>query len=254
MLRDCLQTIPNQPLETAHPGEPSLLPWVAILKDGAYSAGVDTAGDAFLVSPSRLLEDDGTTLAFEHFYSLENQLDGAVLEASLDGGAWFDLLESAAVVTSGGYNGTITGTTGNQASISGRNAWTGRSGGFVTTSIDLPDAWLGQSIRFRWYLAHNDGGAELGWFINSVLLNADTNFICDPFRPTVTLSTAATNLTEGDSSSTADLLLSTSLPLSTPIYRLPFLSLERATPATWSTNQPLTSRAVTSQPPQRSPQ
>ena len=194
------------------------------VQGGAYSAGVTTAGDAFLVSPSRLLEDDGITLAFEHFYSLENQLDGAVLEASLDGGAWFDLLESAAVVTSGGYDDTITGTNRNQASLIGRNAWTGSSGGLTTTAIDLPDSWFGQNIRFRWYVAHNDGGAQTGWFINSVLLNADTNFICDPFRPTVTLSAAATNITEGDSNSTADLTLSTSLPLATNLSATPLIS------------------------------
>ena len=73
----------------------------------AFSAAATSVGDAYLVSPGEVLGESGATLTFRHSFELQSGRDGGVLEASLDGGAWFDLLESAATVTAGGYNNSI---------------------------------------------------------------------------------------------------------------------------------------------------
>ncbi|MDG2123582.1 MAG: matrixin family metalloprotease, partial [Verrucomicrobiales bacterium] len=75
----------------------------------AFSAGISNAGEALLFSPPMTIGTSGSTLSFRHYYDLQNRVDGAVLEASLDGGTWFDLLNSAATVVSGAYNNSIRG-------------------------------------------------------------------------------------------------------------------------------------------------
>ena len=181
--------------------------------NAAFSPGVTSAGDAFLLSPPQTLQSEVSTLSFRHSYDIHEGFDGAILQASRDGGDWFDLLASDAVVNSGGYDRRLSQFVGNPTSLGFASAWTGNSGGFITTSLELPQEWAGESLQFRWYLAHNNNTAGTGWFIDSVELSGDQLFECDPFRPTVTLSASATNLTEGDSTSTADLILSTPLPL-----------------------------------------
>ncbi|MGB1130249.1 MAG: MBG domain-containing protein, partial [Haloferula sp.] len=196
--------------------------------NAAFSPGVTSVGDAFLNVSAGIIDSDGPTLSFRHSFDLENQRDGAVLEARLDGGSWFDLLGSAATVSAGGYSSTIGG--GGRptlrSSLDGRNAWTGSSGGFITTSIDLPSAWGGQNLELRWLLAHDSGTAGAGWYVDSVELGGAQVFVCDTFRPTVTLGAAGNTLIEGDNASSVDLTLSTPLPLAAELSVSPLISGE----------------------------
>lgn len=191
-----------------------------------FSAGVTSRSDSLLISPAGVIESNNAILSFQHFYDLESGSDGAVLEASLDSGAWFDLLTSAATVTEGGYDGVISGgQLARRASITGRSAWTGFSPGFITTVIELPSSWTGQSLQLRWLLSHNlNNNAGTGWFVDSISLSGAIDSSCDPFRPTVTLSTTGTTLIEGDNSSNVDLTLSTSLPLASELTVNPLIS------------------------------
>lgn len=195
--------------------------------NAAFSAGVSSVGDAFLVSPAKVITGSGSTLTFRHSYNLQNGQDGAVLEYSLNGGSsWADLLQSAATVTAGGYNGTVDGggRPTNRPSIGGRSAWTGSSGGFITTSIDLPSAWVNETLQLRWRLSHDGSTAGTGWYVDSVNLGGGEIFTCDPFRPTLTLSASDTTLSEGDISSTIDLTLATPLPLASDVNVVPVIS------------------------------
>lgn len=197
--------------------------------NAAFSAGVSSVGDAFLVSPPREITDSDSTLTFRHSYNLQNGQDGAVLEYSLNSGSsWDDLLQSSATVTGGGYNGTVDngGRPSDRPSIGGRSAWTGSSGGFINTTIDLPAAWVNETIQLRWRLSHDGRTAGGGWYVDSVNLGGGEIFICDPFRPTLTLSASGNTLSEGDSSSTIDLTLSTPLPLASNVDVTPLISGE----------------------------
>ena len=61
--------------------------------------------------------------------------------------------------TSGGYNGTI-GVT--DRVLTGRQAWTGNGGGFITTTVVLPPASYGQNAQVRWRTAYDTGTNPVG--------------------------------------------------------------------------------------------
>ncbi|MGI9242124.1 MAG: choice-of-anchor J domain-containing protein, partial [Verrucomicrobiales bacterium] len=176
----------------------------------AFSAGVSSAGEALLVSPSVMVGSSGATLSFRHYYDLQSKVDGAVLEASLDGGDWFDLLNSAATVVSGDYNDSIRGNVNTPLRLN--EVWTGASGGFVTTAVDLPATWGDQQVQFRWRLVHDSGTAGEGWYLDTVSYVSGVP-VCDPFNPVVSLTASGTTLVENDPAATVTLTLSTPLPL-----------------------------------------
>ena len=83
-------------------------------------------------------------VSFQHNFNLEASdadptlgFDGAVLELSTDGGNTFqDIIDAGGSFLQGGYNRTIS--TDRGSPIAGRQAWSGNSGGFITTVIDIP--------------------------------------------------------------------------------------------------------------------
>src|SRR5205814_1832153 len=109
------------------------------------------------------------TLSFQNDFVLVNGNEGSVLEVSTDGGStWLDVNDPTVggVFLSGGYNGKITNSTNHLFVSGGRPAWTGSSGGFITTSVDLT-ALKGQSVllRFRAAGVLNFGGSG-AWTID----------------------------------------------------------------------------------------
>ncbi len=73
----------------------------------------------------------------------------------------------------GGFNHKlISAADGNTNLLSNRPAWTGNSGGFITTTIQLPAAAAGKNIRLRW-IAGADSAFTVsnpGWTIDNVAL------------------------------------------------------------------------------------
>ncbi len=101
-------------------------------------------------------------LTFRHNFNLEASdvdpdvgFDGGVLELSNDGGNTFrDVLDAGGSFVVGGYNRTIS--IGRGSPIAGRQAWSGNSGGFITTVVNLPiistgfTAALEDGQRYEW--------------------------------------------------------------------------------------------------------
>ena len=121
-------------------------------------------------------------LTFRHNYNFENGFDGGVLEISIDGGAFQD---AASFILQGGYNGTISTCCGNP--LAGRQAWTGSSGGFITTSVTLPQ---GHTIALRWRMGSDNGGSGQGWRIDT--LQGFCEGPTPTSTPTVTVSVTPT--------------------------------------------------------------
>jgi subtilisin-like proprotein convertase family protein len=111
------------------------------------------------------------TLSFWHSYNTEAGWDGGVVEISTDNLLWTDL--GPRIVT-GKYNAVLGAGVGNP--IANRNAFTGNSGGFIKTEIDLTP-WKGQSvyIRFRFGSDDNTGAPSGvgGWWVDDILLRAE---------------------------------------------------------------------------------
>jgi hypothetical protein len=68
----------------------------------------------------------------------------------------------------GGYNRTIS--TDRGSPIAGRQAWSGDSGGFITTIVNLPAIQAPTGGRLRWRMASDNAGSGQGWRIDTVTI------------------------------------------------------------------------------------
>lgn len=134
--------------------------------NSAFGGGSTTPGDNTLTSPVIAVptapafgHQAGVQLNFRNSYNTELNFDGGVLEISIEGGAFQDILAAGGSFAAGGYNGTIAPT---DSIFTGRQAWTGNSGGFITTTVNLPAAALGHNVQFRWRTAYDTGTSPSG--------------------------------------------------------------------------------------------
>lgn len=194
--------------------------WVAVSQRSVspirsvHTGGVGSSSEASLISPSFELASGGGVLSFEHVYRTEISYDGAVLEVSRNGGAWTDLIEDPEVEVTGGYDRAIR--TGFGSAIAGQMAWSAKLETFVTTTVELPEAWGGDILRFRWRLVHDRSSFSDGWWVDDVKV-AMVVEDCEVHRPALELSLAAGGLDENFPSETAELLISSKLPLASPV-------------------------------------
>ena len=143
-----------------------------------YATAPSTKTMAELVSPSISIPSNASNLqlGFWQWFDLQSSQDGGKLEFSIDNGSWFDVQSSGsgAAFASNGYNSTISGTgpPPNRSDFAGLAAWSGNSGGFVNTLVNLTDTakYAGKSLRLRWRLATNAGTASYGWHVDSISL------------------------------------------------------------------------------------
>jgi len=129
--------------------------WVATNAQGAAPLWVtstttpDTApNDAFIDDPATISDKyldtpaiaigtaAGAQVTFRNNYNLESTFDGGVLEISINGGAFADIVTAGGSFVSGGYNAAIS--TAFSSPIAGRMAWSGNGGGYITSTANLP--------------------------------------------------------------------------------------------------------------------
>jgi serine protease AprX len=118
----------------------------------------------------------GPQLTFRQTFNLEASsedpnlgFDGGVLELSTDGGNTFqDILAAGGSFAMGGYNRIIS--TDRGSPIAGRQAWSGNSGGLITTVVNIP--WFGVQGRLRWRMASDTSGSREGWRVDTVNITA----------------------------------------------------------------------------------
>jgi subtilisin-like proprotein convertase family protein len=135
------------------------------------------AGSSEITSPEITLGNIPAKLTFRQSYRTENGLpgnDGGVLEISIAGGAFQDIIAAGGNFTEGGYVQVINSSTN---PLVGRFAWTGNSGsgttangGFMTTSVNLPPSALNQPVKLRWRFGTDNIIGGVGWRIDSVLI------------------------------------------------------------------------------------
>ena len=152
--------------------------------NSAFGAGSTTPGESSLTSPTIAVptapvagSHPGVRLTFRNSYNTEPSFDGAVLEISINGGPFADILAAGGSFIEGGYNGSI-GVT--DSVLTGRAAWTGNSAGFITTTVVLPAASYGQNAQLRWRTAYDTGTnpAGGGQRIDTISIYQSTRFCC----------------------------------------------------------------------------
>src|SRR5207302_1397882 len=102
------------------------------------------------------ISSSSAQVTFRNYYDLENTYDGGVLEVSspnINGGTFTDITNAAVggSFVSGGYNATIS--TAFSSPIGGRMAWSGNSGGYINTVVNLGPNVNGQTIKLRFRMA-----------------------------------------------------------------------------------------------------
>ncbi len=159
-------------------------PWVitSSLSDSApnsaFAAGASIVQSNILVSPAIALPSGpASQLSFRNNYNLESSgntaYDAGVLEIKIGAGAFQDILSAGGSFVAGGYNKTVSHSFGNP--LQRRQAWSGSSGGFINTLVNLPASASGQTVQLRWFLGNDNSVASTGWNIDSVAIS---NIVC----------------------------------------------------------------------------
>jgi Putative Ig domain/Bacterial Ig domain len=141
------------------------------LPNAAFSPDANNVGLNELVSPPITLPAGPAQLIFRNNYDLEagpgsTAYDGGVLEIKVGTNGFADIVAAGGSFVSGGYTHTISGSFGN--ALGGRQAWSGDSGGFITTFANLPVTAENQVIQLRWRCGTDNGNGNSGWRIDSI--------------------------------------------------------------------------------------
>ena len=148
-----------------------------------------SAGESELVSPVIPIQSSTAQLTFRQNYNLAfhstthprttTYYNGGVLQISIGGGAFTDIVSAGGSFAVGGYNCTLASGTANP--LSGSPAWGGSSGGWVTTTVLLPASAAGQSVQLKWALQTGiNAFVGTGWFVDSISLQDSTFDCCAP--------------------------------------------------------------------------
>ena len=149
-----------------------------------YGTDSGAPGASDLITPVIKVGATGDfSVSFDHFYQFESSddsqgefknWDGGVIEVSVDGGAWQDVVEAGATLGEA-YNGVLDAFNG---VLGGRNAYvyTRDPDNLVMTanSVTFPEGLVnGKDIQLRFRIGTDENTGEFGWLIdNFVVTNA----------------------------------------------------------------------------------
>jgi hypothetical protein len=139
-----------------------------------------TISDKRLDTPGIAITSASTQVSFRNNYNLQSGFDGGVLEVSspnINGGTFTDIIAAGGSFVTGGYNATISSSTGSP--IAGQMAWSGSSCGYFCTVANLGPNVNGQTIKLRFRMASDSSVAAPGWRVDTiqVLLSGS---VCGP--------------------------------------------------------------------------
>ena len=123
-----------------------------------------------------------TVVQFQNRYDFESNAstnsfyDGGVLEISINGGEFIDVITAGGFFLANGYDGVIQ--TGNGNPIEGRAAFVGASSGYQTTILQVPTSAASGTFQLRWRLGTDIVGQDSGgtWDIDTIRVNAVGQF------------------------------------------------------------------------------
>jgi len=144
------------------------------------------SGVADLVSSVIPIPAGPAQLSFRHSYNMESgsattAFDGGVLDIKMGAESFTDIVAAGGSFITNGYAYVISSSFSN--SLGGRQAWSGNSGGFVTTVLNLPATASSQNVQFRWRCGSDQSFALTGWHVDTLALNG---FVCCGNSPDIT--------------------------------------------------------------------
>jgi extracellular elastinolytic metalloproteinase len=152
-----------------------------------FAVDPNTYSNQSLILQSPVLLGENSLLRFWHDFATEDAFDGGVVEITTNGGlTWEDLGDK---MIQNGYNGEIP--LENASTVSGP-AFTGGSGGYIQTIVDL-SAYSGQQVQIRFRMGSDVLTAATGWYVDDVDIVSN---------PTSLLNTATVDSKHGGLKST----------------------------------------------------
>jgi hypothetical protein len=193
-------TAPALPSGWTTSGTGAGAPWATTTTPVAFSApnsaftnDVATVSDRSLFSPVIYAHAAGAQVSFKQRFVTEasppNYYDGGVLEISINGGQYTDIITAGGSFVSGGYTGTIS--TAFSSPIAGRAAWSGTQSTYMTTTVNLPAAAVGTPVILRWRFGSDSSTSGNGWQVDDIstnfgglvcqgtVLDTDGDTVCD---------------------------------------------------------------------------
>ncbi len=162
-----------------------------------------TPSDSRINSPSVAIPAGPTAsvLVFRHRFLTENRFDGGVLEISIGGGAFADIITSGGTFVAGGYTNTLRTDLGTTNPLAGRSAWTGTQTAFGTVQVTLPLSANGQNIVLRWRFGTDNLVNATGWFVDSIQISSGRTCVLGCQGTTMSINDVS--VSEGNSSTTS---------------------------------------------------
>jgi len=151
--------------------------------NAAFANEPTTVNATALVSPPFNVSSAAAVVSFKNNFNLETSttagtgFDGMVLEIKIGAGAFTDIVTAGGSFSAGGYNSTISTQFSNP--LAGRAAWSGNSGGYITTTATLPASANGQSVQLRWLVGTDNSATATGARIDDV--SVINGYTCAPF-------------------------------------------------------------------------
>ncbi len=141
--------------------------------NAVFAPNPGAPADNQLTSPVIHIHSASARLSFQHSFALEEGWDGGVLEISINGAAFTDILGAGGVFLRNGYNMLLNPAT---VPLPSRFAWSGTSGGFILTTVQLPSACMNHDVQLRWRCGSDTAVGGSGWYLDSVSLV--DGFVC----------------------------------------------------------------------------
>lgn len=134
------------------------------LPDTGFSNDYSVETVPFLVS-----ETDPLLVSFWHFYWIEQDWDGGVIEISVDGGDWQDVTEAGGIF-SVGYAGPL------NFLLPGRDTFTGINGDFATSmggpeQVAFGTSLAGSIVKLRFRMVSDEVVGDYGWAIDNLTIS-----------------------------------------------------------------------------------
>ena len=133
-----------------------------------FSPDIASVSDQVIATTASFsLDATPPSLTFWHNYNTEATFDGGVVEISLDGGTnWQDI--GTANFESGGYNAIISN--GFSSPIGTRAAFSGNSGGFIKSTINM-SAYANQAnVKLRFRFGSDNSVGATGWYVDDIAM------------------------------------------------------------------------------------
>jgi uncharacterized repeat protein (TIGR01451 family) len=130
-------------------------------------------------------------LKFRHSFNTDSGFDGGILTIQIGNGPYQEILEAGGSFVTGGYTEAIANYSGDP--IGGFAAWSGNSGGFITTIVNLPASAAGQTIHLDWQFGTDEVVSGSGWYVDTISILDGSYACCSGSADMAITQTASTN-------------------------------------------------------------